>query len=158
MLVKKSVIWLNMPRISFGPALLKLLRRSAPPPRLVLNSTCGLAGPELAPKGVGMVILSVAVARVVPPIFTPSLTSAVMLMISGLGRKDAVTWTLEGRSSDRSSLLFESRSFGVSVIDPVMSIGDASVIEASSRLRLTVAVIAGMLSLKLVLRLTPGTR
>src|SRR5258708_21733655 len=52
-LAKKSVIWLSMPRISFGPALLKLLKRSPPPPVVVVNDTVGAAGPVVAPHGGG---------------------------------------------------------------------------------------------------------
>src|SRR5260370_2288289 len=48
-LAKKSVIWLGMPRVSFGPALLKLLKRSPPPPVLVVNATVGAASPAVAP-------------------------------------------------------------------------------------------------------------
>src|SRR5258708_37509662 len=48
-LAKKSVIWLSMPRISFGPALLKLLKRSPPPPVVVVNDTVGAAGAGVRP-------------------------------------------------------------------------------------------------------------
>src|SRR5258708_29238989 len=53
-LAKKSVIWLSMPRISFGPALLKLLKRSPPPPVVVVNDTVGAAGPGVVPDGGGV--------------------------------------------------------------------------------------------------------
>src|SRR5260370_39280522 len=53
-LAKKSVIWLSMPRISFGPALLKLLKRSPPPPVVVVNDTVGAAGAGRVPRGGGV--------------------------------------------------------------------------------------------------------
>src|SRR5258708_28934977 len=65
-LAKKSVIWLSMPRISFGPALLKLLKRSPPPPVVVVNATVGAAGPGLLPHGDGVGIKRRAQGRVVP--------------------------------------------------------------------------------------------
>src|SRR5260370_16978775 len=53
-LAKKSVIWVSMPRISFGPALLKLLKRSPPPPVVVVNATVGAAGPGRVANGDGV--------------------------------------------------------------------------------------------------------
>src|SRR5216683_4196050 len=94
-LAKKSVIWLSIPRISFGPALLKLLSRSwTPAPPLELKLTVGAEGPELSPKTDGIVIVSVPDNRSELPTWTPPPSEAVIVKVTGL--ETGVTWTLDG--------------------------------------------------------------
>src|SRR5260370_19286934 len=108
-LAKKSVSWLCMPGIAFGSALLKLLKRSAPPPVVVVNDTVGAAGPVLVPNGDGMVIKRVADARLVPLTWMPEPIVAVTVNVIGLGRKVGVGMlTLLGIRSARSSWVSES--------------------------------------------------
>ena len=148
MLVRKSVIWLSMPRISLGPALLKPLSRSdVPPPAVVVKEIWGTVGPELVPNGEGMVMVSVADARFDDPIWIPPPTVAVMVKVAPLNV--GVTCTLEGTSSEASSLELELTSRGARSMDATIGGWPARLIEALRRLRLTVAVIALPLAMAL---------
>ena len=157
MLVRKSVIWLSMPRISLGPALLKPLSRSdVPPPAVVVKEIWGTVGPELVPNGEGMVMVSVADARFDDPIWIPPPTVAVMVKVAPLNV--GVTCTLEGTSSEASSLELELTSRGARSMDATIGGWPARLIEALRRLRLTVAVIDGMVSVNPALTCRPVAR
>src|SRR5690348_7955131 len=110
MLAKKSPICPSMPRISFGPALVKPFKRLAPPPRLDVKEIDGTVGPEDVPNGDGMVIVRVADARLLLPICTPPPMEATTVMVSALNV--GVTSTFEGVSSETSSLLLVLTSCG----------------------------------------------
>src|SRR5260221_3473270 len=148
-LVRKSVIWLSMPRISFGPALVKLFSRLAPPPRLVLKATCTAGGPEASPKRFGMVMVSVADAPFMsdPPTFTPGWMLATIGIVTGV--VEAVRWTFDGVSSARSSLPLLSVSWVASAMLPPKWMAEVMLRVASRRLRLMEAVMAGMTASKL---------
>src|SRR5258708_24704101 len=157
-LAKKSVIWVSMARISFGPALLKLLKRSPPPPVVVVNATVGAAGPVLVPNGDGMVIKRVAEARLVPLTWMPEPIVAVTENVIGLGRNVGVGMlTLLGIRSARSSWVSESWSWGAKWIAPE-KFNPLNETVALSRLRLTVTVPGGKLTLKSALTSRPVAR